>query len=602
MTGASLNQPEPTAPSASSANPISVNGIGQMTSDSLQQPQKRLSRLDLIILSLVPLALAAAVFSKVCFPVESSNDVWWHLKTGKFLLEYWNQEGFGFPEHDVFSMSGENLHWANHEWLADALMYLGYDHLGLMGLIVVKSLIITATYLLLYWLLFRVIQPPSAHEERSISAGTRSALAGVGTILAFMASQYTMYLRPPVLTYLCLVIQLHLMLNLRCGAQSMWRRWSFWVQPALMVLWVNLHGGAILGIVLPGLYAVGVALDGIWDRLHGKKPLPFGEFLGWSALAALMLLASLCNPFGCDILLLTAKIMSNRRLIQLIGELQSPNFHFTRDYEVLILLLVLSAVLGKRLRFITVVPVIFFLNQSLNHVRHLPIFAIVATPVLIEQLGGWLVSEARRIQVGAKVILVIAFCLLSARALKEGYQIELVRFFKYEGFIEAAYPAQAVNYIEYYKPDGPMFNPINFAGYLIWRLAPEHYKVFTDSRFDIHGSTAALEVLGVEDVDRRPAPEGAWNRGLDEEVPAEFRETPFWRFVLDKHQINFLITASDSRLALYLEAESRGWVEVFRERPKFLDGRFYVGYSVFVRDSPKNAALIQGARRQQRAP
>ncbi|HNT33388.1 MAG TPA: hypothetical protein PKH07_00130, partial [bacterium] len=209
------------------------------------------------------------------------------------------------------------------------------------------------------------------------------------------------------------------------------------------------------------------------------------------------------------------------------------------------------------------------------------------------------VALVMAIAIGAPpvILLTLVFVLLSVRAIREGYRDEWVRFVKYEGFVEAAFPVQAVNYIEFYKPDPPMFSPINFGGYLIWRLSPEQYKVFTDSRFDIHGTQAAMEVLGVEDVDRRPAVEAAWHRGLDEEVPEEYRDTPFWQYVLDKHGINFLITASDSRLALYLEAENRGWIEVFREKQKVLDGRFYTGYSVYVRDCPKNAALIQGARK-----
>ncbi|HNT35510.1 MAG TPA: hypothetical protein PKH07_10985, partial [bacterium] len=349
MNGVSPDQNLPTA-----AGPAEVSGSHLKAEDSLCQKQTEREQrrathgLDAIIVFLVPLMLAVAFFLKACFPLESCNDVWWHLKTGKFLLEYWDQHGFGFPENDVFSVSGETLPWANHEWLADVLIFLGYDQFGAMGVVALKALTITLTYLLLYWLLLRVIRPSDPAKTETTSPATHSALAGVGCILAFMTSQYTMYLRPPVLTYLFLVIQLHLMWNLRTGQQPISKRLSFWAMPVMMVPWVNLHGGAILGIVLPGLYAMGIALDGIWNRVRESRPLPFSEFGSWALLTGLMFLASLCNPFGYDILMLTAKIMRSPRLIQLISELQSPNFHFTRDYEVLIVLLIGLGVLGRR--------------------------------------------------------------------------------------------------------------------------------------------------------------------------------------------------------------------------------------------------------------
>lgn len=534
------------------------------------------------------LFIASGIFLKVCFPIESSNDVWWHLKTGQVLLEYWENNGFGFPEHDLFSLSGENLPWANHEWLADVLMFLLWQSVGPMGFIVAKSLFVILTYLFLFWLIYRRAKfhllSDSLNGDSDDADLTLWLVASLGTIVAFMASQYTMYLRPPVLTYFFIAMTLHLMLNLEQKGKG-WRQASFWILPALMVVWVNLHGGAILGIVLSGLIAAGLFFEALHTRLVKKQPVEIKTISVWMALTLVMLVASLINPFGYDILALTLKIMKDVTLIHTIGELQSPNFHFTQYYELLIVAFFLLLSMGRRLRFGSVLLVLFFLHQSLNHVRHLPVFALIVSPILFSQIAVWIHERRGKIMRMSQVVVMALTLFVTSRAIFEGYQIEFVRFLRHRGVVEEAYPVEAVNFVEYKRPPGPMFNSINFAGYLIWRLSPEQYKVFTDSRFDIHGSRAMAEVLAVEDVDRRPAEQALWMQGLEVPVSSAAKKKPYWRYILDKHGIQFLIVSSESRLALYLDDGRKGWKPTFLQPPTIADGRKFTGYTVFLRDN-----------------
>jgi hypothetical protein len=81
---------------------------------------------------------------------------------------------------------------------------------------------------------------------------TGSALwAAAGMALAGWASQYSMHLRPPVITYFMMAAYLHLLFNLRKGK---WTTATQIVSFPFMALWINLHGGAILGLVLTGLH------------------------------------------------------------------------------------------------------------------------------------------------------------------------------------------------------------------------------------------------------------------------------------------------------------------------------------------------------------
>src|SRR5690606_27890727 len=94
-------------------------------------------------------ALVAAVgFSFGFTPVRSSNDVWWHLKSGRYIAE------IGLPTVEPFNhvAEGAGIVWHNHEWIAQWAMWqvhrageaLWDD--GLFGVIMAKALLLAATY------------------------------------------------------------------------------------------------------------------------------------------------------------------------------------------------------------------------------------------------------------------------------------------------------------------------------------------------------------------------------------------------------------------------------------------------------------------------
>jgi hypothetical protein len=97
----------------------------------------------------------------IAFFKITDSDVWWHLKTGEYILAH------GIPSTDPFSFTAAGNHWVTHEWLAEVLFYLLYKLGGFTLLIAFKAAISAA----IAYLIFRF------GRQHSISAATASAIA-----------------------------------------------------------------------------------------------------------------------------------------------------------------------------------------------------------------------------------------------------------------------------------------------------------------------------------------------------------------------------------------------------------------------------------------
>ena len=105
-----------------------------------------------------------------------------------------------------------------------------------------------------------------------------------------------------------------------------------WLLPLLMLVWVNVHGGFLLGFVLLGIYWLSAA----WQWLSLKEDR-FEEALqkiragkrarDLPSIGLFSALATLANPYGWRLHVHIFRYLSNRFLMDHIDEFQSPNFH-----------------------------------------------------------------------------------------------------------------------------------------------------------------------------------------------------------------------------------------------------------------------------------
>jgi hypothetical protein len=178
----------------------------------------------------------------------TDSDTGWHIRTGEWILK--NRR---VPATDLFSFTTLGQPWFAWEWLSDVSMAAIHSHFGLSGIVLVSLLVLGATSVCIY--------------SSTVEESEHRLIAILLTGLAMAASTIHWLARPHLVTPLfaaafCWVLN-------RVEKRASDDRLLLQL-PALMVVWVNLHGGFFVGIALLMTYALGTAVEelvyGSWDQ------------------------------------------------------------------------------------------------------------------------------------------------------------------------------------------------------------------------------------------------------------------------------------------------------------------------------------------------
>ena len=396
-------------------------------------------------------------------------DLWWHLRTGEWIV----QAGH-VPRVDFFSFTRAGHAWIAQEWLSEVTFYELWKHGGTAALIIFSAVITTAGFMLLYL--------------RCLSAGEgKRHWAAAGTALGALASSACWGVRPQMFTFALASLLLWLM-----DAGEERPELLVWIPP-LFVLWLNLHAGFALGPALLLAYGIGLILETALGDTPWLKVRPLLVRTGLLAVACLALVP--LNPNGVRLYRYPLDTLRSEGMRSLIGEWFSPDFHQLTYRPLLVvwlLLVVALAVSRARIRGRVLVPLLLTAVSSLDAVRHIPIFILVAIPVMVAAIpserargdfskrsGG---LQFRRVFNAAIVILIAMFALV-----KWGVVV------RNEGAREAAiFPQAAITSMRTAGLPLRVFAYYDWGGYVIWNLYPD-YRVFVDGRADLYGDELLRE-------------------------------------------------------------------------------------------------------------
>ena len=446
----------------------------------------------------------------------ADGDTGWHIRTGQYILEH-----HSVPARDLFSFSRSGAPWFAWEWLTDVTYAWAYQVAGLKAIVLISGVLIAlfATVVLRY----------------TVWRGANPLVAAVTTLLAVGAASMHFLARPHLFTLLLLPCCLWL-LEADRRENTPW----LWALVPLITLWTNLHGGFVIFLACLGLLVLACAVEAAlglpgWPRVRR-----------YSALLLACSLATLANPYGIQLHLHIAEYLRSDWIKSIVQEFQAPTFRSEGQFQFEVLLLaglVVSGFLLRRRMFVEALWVLFLAHASLNSVRHAPLYAIVAAPLvaveiseywrarasslekasaarILYQLGSDLAAGFRRTSVWPAVF-VLALMALDA-------PLKWPRDFPSETF-----PITMVDHHASLIASGRLLTPDQWGDYIIYRFYPRQ-KVYVDGRSDFYGEKLGEEYLRLL--------QGAYD----------------WRAILDRNGFNVALLPVNWPLASLLKMD-RSW-------------------------------------------
>lgn len=469
-------------------------------------------------------------------PLDS--DMWWHLRAGEETL----QSGQVY-RIDTFSSTRSGESWINHSWLSQVIMAALLRVAGFPGLSVWVAVCAVLSMGFVY-----------------LTMKGHPLLRSAVLILAAIVSSVVWSPRPQIMSLVMLAV-----VGWLIGCYRDQKRSIFLILiPVLFALWGNLHGGYVLGLIYLGAYLAGEILDKILFR-DSSAVLAWKELglIGAAVLGGIALV--LVNPFGIQMWKIPFNTVGVETLQNLISEWSSPDFHqaFQQPFLWMMLgLMVLLGISGKRVQGSQLVPVVVFAYAALLARRNFGPFAIVSAPAIASQLTivleGWIEKLRQEVPFFGKF-------LVSAQENKEGFNLTARNFINLTLILllgtaaviktiqvndpdlldrleREIYPVGAVHWIKDQGQGFNLFNDYNWGGYLIYRL-PES-PVFVDGRTDLFGDEVLDDYVEVIS--------GGGN----------------WQGLLKEYDLDTLIIKPDSRLKDLALAE--GWQVLYQDQTSLI--------------------------------
>jgi len=463
--------------------------------------------------------LFISLFLMTLRPV-TDPDFWWHLRTGQLIAET-----HVIPRTDPYSFTNNDQPWVTHEWLSELIIYSLYCLGSYSLLIIVFSLIITTAFFFAY------LRCPSR---------SRPYIAGFVLLLGAVATAPTWGVRPQMISLL--LTGLVLLLLTRYWQED---RIKYIIPlPLITLLWVNLHAGYLLGLVVIAIFITGGLIEIFIAEVFKKSDNSHSRIKSLLILCGifgLSGLSTLANPNGVQILIYPFQTLTSNAMQQFIQEWLSPDFHqvMWQPLVLFILAFIGFGLIGKKsISPINIILTLVFGYAAFLSARHVPLFAIVAIPVLAEEIDAVvnlrfsIDSLNRPFSIAANLILLL---LLFVTALRFTQVIEIQAKSESDTF-----PKAAVDWILENHPVGNMFNSYSWGGYLIWRLYPE-YPVYIDGRADVYGDAFLNNYMSV------------------------YLAQPGWQQTLESYSVHFVLIEPGSNLANTLQQTS-GWKIVFENK------------------------------------
>ncbi|HVM60595.1 MAG TPA: hypothetical protein VMV72_06975 [Verrucomicrobiae bacterium] len=385
------------------------------------------------LLAIVSLVLGAFAFAVVlAYHHVVDGDLWARLAVGAHV---WKTGAV--MRRDMFAFTPTLPQWVDHEWGAGLVFFTLLNWFGPVSLMIFK--IMTALGALVACI---------AASRVGRAKWSSVLVLAIPCALAVLPG-YAPVVRSQVLTYLCFAVLLWWLELMQRG-----RRWPAFAIVALMLVWANVHGGFIVGLLAIAVYAASLRTRLLLATLLAAVGVtcidPYG-LAYWSFLVPAWL-----HP---------------RADIGEWGQMPVWGFDPYVGFRLAFVVVLGVVLLGwKRRTWIGLTMLGLTAAAGWLHRRHAPFFGLAA----LVYVGPYLDWPRLRMEIVAATYVVITGAVVWRLA--PGATLE-------PAVSASFYPVRAVDVLEAARAEGNLATPFRWGSYVSWRLAPR-IKVSEDGRYE----------------------------------------------------------------------------------------------------------------------
>jgi hypothetical protein len=417
------------------------------------------------------------VFMASSYKVSGDDDFFWHLATGRFVVE--NKY---VPDKDIFGYLTVNDDWIPFEWGWDVISYGLYSIWGYDLILVFRSLIFCTVFFILY-MLFRKFK-------------INSFISIIILFLLLVAIMDRLSPRPHIFTYLFFSLILYVLLSFKYKEREKYYKWIN-ILPVIFLFWGNIHMGVLAGGLFLFIFTVSeiiIYYRSNYYRNTGILPLTKQMLQRLIILSFLSAVVLLINPHGINTYIY-AYGHTKMKLLESINEWKNPfspgmDFGFIITlYKIFLFSGVLVLIYGfikKDLLFIMVYT--GFLAYSVRAIRFTVDYEIIIAFFIVFSLNYFLRNSFSRLKERSKSFfavtntIIILFFIYIISMIPSNKIYEKLQYYRIYGWgINDDYLAiQLMDFMKTNDIRGRPFNHFGTGGTLVWYFPDQ--KDFLDSR------------------------------------------------------------------------------------------------------------------------
>jgi len=418
------------------------------------------------------------VFLAASFKITGDDDVFWHLATGRYIIE--NKV---VPDTDVFGFVTAGEQWIPFEWGWDVLTFGLYNLGGYNAIMAFRSIAFVMIFALLF-LLFRKFK-------------INSVVSIFILFLLLMAVMDRLSPRPHIITYIFFVTLIYILVSYKYLEREKYSKRVYFI-PLIFLIWGNCHMGVLAGGLFLFIFTISETIIYLKPRSFSSGDIkPFGKNdirKIWiiSIISALVLLV---NPHGLQTYFY-AYSHTKMKMLETVNEWENPfsaDFGFTVTlYKVFLFsgLIVLFYAYSKRDLFFA----LLYIGLAIYSVRAIRftvdydfimiLFIAISLNYYLVRLRGASPRSLMNLLLYNNVpkVIISLFLVYVIIHVPDNSIYTDLKYYRVSGWgiNDDFIPVQLFDFMKENNISGKPFNQFGTGGYLVWSFPAQ--KNFIDSR------------------------------------------------------------------------------------------------------------------------